>query len=106
MKITFERSGGFVGRRLAGIIETDILAPDEAAEVAQLVEDANFFKLPRSLRPRLAIADDYEYVVTIVADEHEHTVETTDHSAPETLRPLLWRLAEIVHASRRDDGEG
>jgi len=96
MKITFERSGGFTGFRLTATIVTDTLPADEAAELIQLVEAAQFFDLPHKLRPEWGVPDEYEYVVTIAADARAHTVETTDTGAPETLRPLLHRLGVLA----------
>lgn len=98
MKIEFERSGGFAGIHTTVTIDSQELAEADSQQLQELIEAATFFALPRLLNnPSLIISDQFHYKVTIQDEERDHTVETTDGGAPDTLRPLLRHLTRLSH---------
>jgi hypothetical protein len=91
MQIYFERSGGFMGLRLKTSVDTADLATEEAQELEQALDAAEFFDLPSNLEVQ-GDADRLIYKLSVVTTDQEHTAVFTDESAPEELRPLLRRL--------------
>lgn len=99
MKIYFERSGGFVGRSVSAVVDTNQIPPEQALSLLTKVEDASFFDLPES--PGAALegyqgADQLCYKVTVEVAGVQHTVETSDSDAPEELQPLLRELSQLA----------
>lgn len=102
MRIEFERSGGLMGRTIACSLDTETLPPDEARELRELVEEADFFSLPESTPGSAAQADQFSYKIMVESEGRSHTVTTSDDAAPSALVPLLDRLSR---AARRSGGE-
>lgn len=101
MRIRFERTGGFAGIHMVAEIDTESLPPEEARAVQQLVERAGFFELPRIVAAPTRAPDQFRYRLAIEDQGREHTVETCETAAPDTLRPLLRRLTAVARAGRR-----
>jgi len=91
MQIEFERSGGFAGMSIRTSINTDVLPSADAKEIGQLVNSAEFFNLPASTKKGPG-ADQFNYRLTIQVEDLVHTVETTDSTMPDNLKPLVNRL--------------
>ncbi len=100
MKIHFERSGGFMGVRMATMVDDNTLPNDEARDLRQMVESAGFFDLPAHLTSATPGADQFHYVLTVEAEDRMHTVTTTDAAAPPELQPLLRRLTLLARSQR------
>ncbi len=100
VRVEFERSGGFGGFLIQATIDAESLTPEEAGELNELVQAAEFFELPEKLTSRSPGTDRFQYKVTIESEETTHTVETSDAAAPETLQPLLRRLTLLARSSR------
>lgn len=100
MRIEFERSGGLMGRTVACSVDTETLPADEARELRELVERADFFALPESPPGADARSDQFVYSVRIEWEGRGHTVVTSDDAAPSALVPLLDRLSRIARKSR------
>jgi len=100
MRINFERTGGFLGMRLAVEVMTETLTPEEADELETLVERARFFDLPAMLSAQTGQADRFQYKVTVEKGEQFHTVETSESAAPETLQPLIEHLTSAARTRR------
>lgn len=98
-KIFFERTGGFMGRKVNVIIETDDLPDDQAELLNDLVNDAGFFELPEDLT-KLNMPDAFTYNITISSDERQHSVRVSDATAPDDLRPLLDELSRQARMQR------
>ncbi len=91
MQITFERTGGFAGMVLSVVIDTSTLEPALAQQIRLLVEAADFFQLP-SVSPSPQ-PDRFQYQLSIVEQNRQHTVLVGESAVPGTLRPLLdWLL--------------
>lgn len=101
MRIRFERVGGFTGMRLTAMVDTELLSSEEARDLREMVNTARFFDLPATLTTTTPGADRFTYRVTVEDDERQHTVEASDESVPEALRPLLQRLISIARSGRR-----
>lgn len=99
MQLYFERSGGFMGLRLAAAVDTAELPAEEAEEWQQSIDAADFFNLPPGPEGEggeklqaAGGADAFIYKLTVVTAEREHTARYTDADMPEQLRPLMRRL--------------
>jgi hypothetical protein len=91
MKISFVRTGGFAGLRLATTVDSATLSPEEAAQLQALVENAKFFTLPANVRRKTSGADRFQYTITIETPEQQHTVTVEESAAsPELLQLLSW----------------
>jgi hypothetical protein len=107
MKIYFERSGGFVGREFHTVVDTNQIAPEQALSLLEKVDFADFFQIPESTILGLesaAIPDEMSYKLTIEVAGVEHTVKTTELSAPEELQPLLRELNLLARSSGSQPG--
>ena len=100
MKITFERSGGVANMRIDATIDTATLPPEETESLQQLIDRARFFELPTNLLPSITKPDVFHYRITIDSNGRQHSVETSDDSAPDTMQPLLERLTRLARTAR------
>ncbi len=104
MKIYFERSGGFVGRSVSTVVDTNQIPPEQALSLLVKVEDAEFFDLPESISADLEsgpVPDQLCYKVTVEVAGVQHTVETSDTNAPQQLQPLLQELSLFARETSR-----
>lgn len=102
MKIYFERSGGFMGRNVSTTVDTNQIPPEQALSLLSKVDNSDFFCLPESFSGSLEgvpSADQLCYKVTVEVAGVQHTVETSDASAPEQLQPLLDELSHLARGS-------
>ncbi|MBI2858981.1 MAG: hypothetical protein HYX90_07875 [Chloroflexi bacterium] len=100
MRIYFERTGGVTGIRLLSSIDTDLLPPKEAQELADMIAAARFFDLPAVIASPATGADQFHYVVTVESGDRRHSVKAGDAAVPSDLRPLLRRLAVLAQSAR------
>jgi hypothetical protein len=91
MKINFERSGGFAGMLTTLSVDTSSLPSEQAAQIQNIVEDANFFNLYSTPPPpKGGPADYFKYKITVEAEgERKHTVECTDVTMQPSIKPLI-----------------
>jgi hypothetical protein len=94
--IHFERSGGFMGRKVKLTLDLDSLPPDQAETLRGLLETCDFFSLTPS--DQLPVPDEYIYRLTVTTATIEHTVETSDTRMDDALRPLVEELAKRARA--------
>ena len=97
-KIKFERSGGLVGQNIDLDLDLDTLPANEALNLIHLIQGANFFKLPENL-VATSTPDEFTYTLTVESGSAQHCVNTSDTSAPESLRPLLNVLSTLAMVS-------
>jgi hypothetical protein len=100
MRIEFQRSGGFAGLRLSTTVDTDKLPADEADGLKRMVDAADFFLLPATLKESRG-ADQFTYRLTVEARDRRHTVEVSESAVPDSLRPLIQRLATLARSAPR-----
>jgi len=84
-----------MGRDVETEIDLNQMPNEEAQELQNLLLESNFFTIPQNLIEP-SKHDEYEYTVTVDAGNSQHTVHTSDSSAPESLRPLLEKLSNLA----------
>ena len=98
-EILFERTGGFMGRKVSVTINLDDLPDDQASLLNDLMNEADFFALPADLT-RPAMPDAFTYNITISSEERQHSVRVSDSGVPDDLRPLLDELSRQARMQR------
>jgi hypothetical protein len=92
MRITLERIGGFTGLRMTRVINTEILSPDDANRLQQLVDDADFFHQPEEIVASTPRPDRFEYKLSVEDGSIKHTVTVSEEAMSQTLRLLVERI--------------
>ncbi len=100
MKITFERSGGFAGMRMAIELDSDRLQPQDAAVLQKLVKDADFFNMSASHSSQ-SRRDGFHYIISVEADGKQHSLQLSEGSVPDALQPLVNHLVVRAQNQRR-----
>ena len=95
-KILFERTGGFMGRKVSVTIDLDDLPKEQAEMLTEFLDDADFFELPADLT-KPSVPDSFTYNITVVK---EYSVRVSDSTAPDELRPLLEELGKQARMKR------
>ena len=98
-KILFERTGGFMGRKVSATIDLDDLPDEQADLLDDLLDEADFFELPADLT-RPAMPDAFTYNITISSDKGQHSVRVSDTTVPDDLLPLLEELSKQARMQR------
>lgn len=94
MRITFERTGGFAGITMTKVVDTTSLPQNDANQLHQLVEAANFFRLPTNITSKSPQPDRFQYQLTVEDNGKQRTVQVGEQAVPGTLRPLIeWMMA-------------
>jgi hypothetical protein len=95
--ILFERTGGFMGRKVSIKLDLDDLPHDQAGTLKRLLDESDFFSLPENLITR-PIPDEFIYTITAEKDDHQKTVRVSDTTATDALRPLITELSQRARA--------
>lgn len=83
-------------------LDGDQLPPDEAAELARLVDAARFFDQPAETEsPSSPTRDVRRYALTVDAGGRQHTVRMSDLSADPNLRALVEYVRQKAADERR-----
>jgi hypothetical protein len=98
-KIFYERTGGFMGRKISATMDLDDLPDKLAVLLGDLLDKANFFELPTDLT-KAAMPDAFTYNITVSSQERQHSVRVSDTTAPDDLRPLLEELSKQARMQR------
>lgn len=91
-KISFKRSGGFIGNGMRFEVNLNDLPISAVRHITRLVEEAQFFDLPENMIKTFK-PDEYQYTITVDAGITNHTVRTNDSTMPSSLRPLIKELS-------------
>ena len=103
MRIAFLRTGGFAGIRLAVELDTDSMDARDASEISELVEGANFYKLPARMASTTEGRDRFQYRLRVSSStRRKHEVVVDEDSIPGELMPLLARLTILALKQRPD----
>ena len=95
MKIHFERGGGFAGTHVTATIDSKELTQDEEQELGELINTANFFKLPPLMSSTKRGADRFNYKLTVETEGKRHSVLIDEGAVTPELRTLLqWLTAK------------
>ena len=101
MRISFERTGGIAGMRLATTIDSDNLSAEEAGKLQGLIEAANFFDQPATSHGPVPGADRFQYKIAVQAEDRCHTIQVNDAALPAVLRPLVQWLTNAARKPPR-----
>lgn len=100
MKINFERTGGFAGIRITAMLDTELMPQEDASHLEKMVDVSNFFILPEVLPAPEKGADYFQYRLTVELERQKHTVEVSEASVPDELRPLVNLMMEEARKVR------
>ena len=98
-KIFFERTGGFMGRKVSLTIDLDDLPAEQVDLLDELLDEADFFELPSDLT-KSAMPDAFTYNITVSSETRQHSVRVSDATIPDDLRPLLEELSRQARMKR------
>jgi hypothetical protein len=101
MQVSYERTGGFAGMRIAASFDVDQLPEQDSKSIRDLIDKSDFVKLPAKILGPTPVPDQFTYEITVTADTWKHTVITGDASAPENLRPLIDLLSQLARTRGR-----
>ena len=96
-RIIFERTGGFMGRRVSLDLDLADLPPDQAAALKLLVDESDFFNLTE-LTPKTPAPDGFMYSITVENGKLQRTIHASDTNFPQILRPLVDDLLARARA--------
>jgi hypothetical protein len=96
LRVTFERSGGFMGAPIGTTVDDTILQPEEAQQIARWLTDAHFFELPQTLTSPAGV-DRFEYQIDVHLGPKYHTLNASESALPDGLRPLVdWLMDKVL----------
>jgi hypothetical protein len=101
LRISIVRSGGFAGITMRAIVDEKDLSPDETQKLRQLIEQADFFNLPRKIVSRVPQPDRFQYELRIEEKGQQHTVTVSEEAIPEKLKPLIKWLMEKARERKK-----
>lgn len=107
MKILFDQTGGLAGINITSSVDTNSLPREEKERLEEIINSTNFFNLPSNLPPPKNAADYYRYNITVEEDEHncKHTVELTDLSMLDGLKPLIKIMRKRALQTEDDNSQ-
>ena len=92
MKVTFRRQPSTWDPRVLGCqLDTELLPPDEAAQLQSLVEESGVLRAHSQLTRR---PGPQVYEITVETDEGAHQISFDDMTMPEEVTPLVEYLQE------------
>jgi hypothetical protein len=94
-KINFERSGGFLEPPIELMLDLDAFAPHEARHLMYLIEDADFFHLPKNLVTEPSV-DEFLYTITVETDSLQHRIYINEMNLTEPLQLLIDELSSLL----------
>jgi Emfourin len=100
-RIKFERTGGFAGMRIASDLKLDDLPEEQARAISELLDDLDFEELPEQMMNDAGMPDQFTYVITVKTKKGEHTVVTSETSAPEKMQELLRLLNRLARTQKK-----
>ena len=102
MRIIFERTGGFMGRKAAVDLDLNKLPADQAWTLRRLLDESNFLSLEESLTAPGPARDEFQYSITVQTRNIEHCIRFSDASMPDSLRPLVEELSNLARTNPDD----
>jgi len=102
MEVSYERTGGFAGMRMAASFDLDELPEQDAENIRELLHQAHFHQLPEQILDQPGIPDQFTYKITVTDETIHHTVTTGDAAASAELRSLI----DLLNGLARSLGRG
>jgi hypothetical protein len=103
IRIEVVRSGGFAGIPVHAVVDTATLPPEEAQDLARLVEQIDFAALAARTRSEPSAggrgADRFQYDVDVARGGQRHRFSVRDGAVPPEVAPLLTSV--LAHARGR-----
>jgi hypothetical protein len=96
MRITFTRTGGFAGIRLRAVVNEEELPAETAAQLRQLVDGADCFRLPGEIMAERKQPDRFQYELLIEDGERQNSILVDEEAVPPALQPLLEWLTDVA----------
>lgn len=93
--INFRRTGGTPRKELGTDLDLGSIPGPAAQRLQGLLTTSNFFEIPDA-NNLMTGPDEYEYTITVIAGNSMRTLQITDSSIPESLRPLVEELTELA----------
>ena len=87
-----------MGREMTMNFDLSEMPASVARRLDNLLTSADFFEVP-VVNDLITSPDEYEYDITVVAGNSIHTVHVSDTSMPESLRPLIEELTELIETT-------
>lgn len=87
-----------MGREMTMNFDLNEMPASVARRLDNLLTSADFFEVP-VVNDLITSPDEYEYDITVVAGNSIHTVHVSDTSMPESLRPLIEELTELIETT-------
>jgi hypothetical protein len=97
VRAELRRSGGFTGRTVHVLLDSDQMPPADAARLIQLVSTIDFTHLAADTPPLPPGADLMRYDLTIDRGAQHWHGTLSDPAVPAELRPLLQFLNSAAH---------
>jgi hypothetical protein len=101
MEVSYERTGGFAGMRMAASFNLDELPEQDAQSIRDCLHQAHFHTLPERITSPGQMPDQFTYKITVTSGESRHTVTTGDAPAPPELRQVIELLNQLARARGR-----
>ena len=87
-----------MGREMTMNFDLNEMPGSVARRLDNLLTSSNFFEVP-VVSDLITSPDEYEYDITVVAGNSIHTIHVSDTSMPESLRPLVEELTELIETT-------
>ncbi len=100
MKVSFERTGGFAGMRMAFSLDSESLAPEERSQLENNLASAHFFDLPARLASPPGGADRFQYRIDVEEPGRKHSVEFGEAAVTENMQPLIQQLTRLARSAK------
>ena len=82
------------GRKVSVTIDLDDLPEEQAEELSELLDKADFFELPDDLT-KPAIPDAFTYNITVFSNDEQHSVRCSDSEQEQAYRLLLFYFTNL-----------
>ena len=101
MRITLDRTGGFMGMRFSTTVDTDSLPPEEADSLRAMVQSAGLLAEKPHVSSSPGHPDQYGYMVTVVERDKTYATSVQERDVTRELRPLLDLLMARAKRGQR-----
>ena len=87
-----------MGKEMTMNFDLGTMPGSVAQRLDNLLTSSNFFEVP-VVNDLITRPDEYQYDITVVAGNSIHTLHVSDHSMPDSLRPLVEELTELTETT-------
>lgn len=102
--VDFERSGGFTGGKIRVELKSEELDPVQAEALKELIDRSGFFEVFAMGSKFLNMPDQFRYQITIDHMGKKRSLELSDGSMPDLVRPLINYLVRMARKRRPSRG--